>query len=96
METVGEKEPLLIKAIAKQKLAYTGHVLRGSSGTNALIILEGKLEGKKAKGRPRRMWMDDVKDWTGMTNYSEIKRYAEDREQWRKLACLPSNSEDDT
>ena len=45
----------------QQKLAYAGHVLRGSSGRNALAILEGKNWGKRAKGRPRRMWFDDVR-----------------------------------
>jgi len=34
----------------QQKLAYAGHVLRGSSGRNALVILEGKIRGKRAKG----------------------------------------------
>ena len=31
---------------------------RGSGGRNALVILEGKIKGKKAKGRPKRMWFD--------------------------------------
>jgi len=39
-------------------------VLRGSSGRNAFVILEGKIMGKRAKGRPRRMWFDDVRQWT--------------------------------
>ena len=47
------------KNIVKQKLAYAGHVMRGSSGLNALLVLEGKFEGKKTRGRPRRSWTDD-------------------------------------
>jgi len=39
-------------------MAFAGHVLRGSSGNSAIQILEGKLEGKIAQGRPR-MWLDD-------------------------------------
>jgi len=38
-----------------QKMAFTGQVLRGSSGEDALQILEGKLEATTAQGRPRRM-----------------------------------------
>jgi len=41
-------------------------VLRGSSGRNALVILEGKIRVKRAKGRPRRMWFDDVRQWTNV------------------------------
>ena len=56
------KESVLYNSIVKQKLAFAGHVLRGSSGDNAVQILEGKLDGKIAQGRPRRMWIDDIKD----------------------------------
>jgi len=51
--------------------AYAGHVLRGSSGLNALLIMRGKISGVKARGRPRRAWTDDLKDWTELSNYSE-------------------------
>jgi len=36
----------------KQKMAFTGHVLRGSGGEDALQILEGKLEVIAPQGRP--------------------------------------------
>jgi len=65
----------------QQKLAYAGHVLRGSSGRNALVILEGKI---------RRMWFDDVRQWTMLKGYQEVKRNAEDREAWRAITCQPS------
>ena len=45
----------------KQKMAFTGHVLRGSNDEDVLQILEGKLEATAAQGRPRRMWLDDIK-----------------------------------
>jgi len=32
---------------AQQKLAYVGHILRGSGGRNAFVILEGKIKGKR-------------------------------------------------
>jgi len=65
-------------------------VLRGSSGRNALVILEGKIRGKRAKGRPRRMWFGDVRQWTMLKDYNEVKRNAEDREAWRVITCQPS------
>jgi len=36
-------------SIQKQKMAFTGHVLRGSSGEDVLQILEGKLEATTAQ-----------------------------------------------
>ena len=52
----------------KRKLEYAGHVMRGSSGETHLYmyILEGKMYGKKSRGRPRRIWMDDITEWTGL------------------------------
>jgi len=44
----------------KQKPAYAEHILRDSSGSNASLLLEWKLEGKKAGGRSQRTWIDDI------------------------------------
>jgi len=38
--------------------------LTESGGRNASVILEGKIKGKKAKGRPNRMWFDHMTQWT--------------------------------
>jgi len=37
----------------------------------------GKLESKSAQGRPRRMWLDDIKNWTNPDSHEAIKRTAE-------------------
>ena len=68
-----------VRDMRKRKLEYAGHVLRGSSGESHLYLLEGKISGKRARGRPRRTWMNDVIDWTCIDTYGEIKRVAEDR-----------------
>ena len=39
--------------------------MRGSSGWLVQLAVEGYIEGKKGRGRPRRMWSDDVTEWTG-------------------------------
>jgi len=87
---MAENEPWFYKNIARQKMAYEGHVLRGSSGLNALLIMEGKISGVKARERPRRAWTDNLKDLTELRNYSELKRTAQDRTIWNALARQPS------
>jgi len=62
-------------------------VLRGSSGLNALLIMEGKISGVKQEEDHED---DDLKDWTELRNYSELKRTAEDRTIWNALARQPS------
>ena len=60
--------------------------MRGSGGSRSVLILEGKFEGKRAQGRPRRMWTNDLIEWTKLKDYAEIKRTACDREMWRSIA----------
>ena len=69
----------------KRKLEFAGHVLRGSSGKTHLYILEGKVEGKRPRGRPRLTWTDDLVEWTGIDTYEKIKRMAEDRSGWKAI-----------
>ena len=69
-----------LRNMKKRKLEYAGHVLRGSSGETHLYILEGKVCGNRPRGRPRRTWIDDIRDWTGLETYERIKRTAENRQ----------------
>ena len=46
-----EDDMCLYRSIQKQKMAFTGHVPRGSSDEDALQILEGKLEAATAQER---------------------------------------------
>ena len=50
-----------------------GTFLREIGGRNALVILEGKIKDRKAKGRPNRMWFDDIRQWTMLKDYGEVK-----------------------
>ncbi|KAL1448646.1 hypothetical protein WDU94_000548, partial [Cyamophila willieti] len=85
LRRVGKNSFDLIKTIKKRKMAYAGHVMRGSSGDFMLRTLEGKIEGKRPRGRKRRKWIDDIKEWTKIKTYGECKRFAEDREKWKNV-----------
>ena len=65
----------------QRKMEYAGHVMRGSQ----LSILEGKIHGKRGRGRPRRTWMDDIIEWTSLEAYGKVKRAAEDRVKWKSI-----------
>ena len=73
------------KGTWKCKIKFAEHVLRGSSGDSPLCILEGKVCGKKSRGRPRLTWMDDITKWTHLKNFGEVKRAAENRDRSRTL-----------
>jgi len=66
--------------LQSKKLAYAGHVFRGSSVINALLVLEGETNGVRVqRGRPTQNWLDDIIEWTNLRGY---KRCAEDRNYW--------------
>ena len=75
----------LVSVLARRKLKYAEHVLRGSGGELLSLLSEGLLEGKT--GRRRRMWNTDIKEWTGTRTFGETKRRAEDRCDWRSMVA---------
>ena len=73
---IGEYDELLTLA-KKRKLRWFGHVSR-SSGL-AKTILTGYSERKKKKrGRQKKKWEDNIKEWTGM-DFASSTRTAENR-----------------
>ena len=58
----------------KRKLSFADHVLSGSSGDSHLLALEGKINGKQGKGRPRLTWMDNILRWLKVGSYAEEKK----------------------
>ena len=79
------KRELLNKS-KSHKLSYFGHIVRHESIQKT--VLEGRMEGRRGRGRPRRQWVDDIKDWSGK-QLRECTRLAQDRVAWRRLARRP-------
>ncbi|GFR80155.1 endonuclease-reverse transcriptase [Elysia marginata] len=77
---VGPQEPLLA-TVKRRKLAWFGHVTRHDSLSKT--ILQGLVEGKRRRGRQKKAWCDNIKEWTGMAMY-ELVRSASDRDAWRQ------------
>ena len=72
---ISAKEPQFYTNIARQKLAYAGHVLTGrSSGIDTVLMLKSKINGVRTRGRLRIFGLLNAK------KYSELnERSAEDR-----------------
>ena len=54
-----DEERCLMKTIIKRKKDWIGHVVRGDNLLKQ--VLEGRMEGKKPRGRPRMGMIDDLK-----------------------------------
>ena len=67
----------------KEEMWILGHFIRRPNSIQRLL-LEARIDGKRARGRPGSMWMDNIKDWLNIS-YNECKRNAESREKWRSI-----------
>ena len=76
LDTIGEKRSLL-ESVMKKKKNWIGHGVRGDGLLKQ--VLEGRMEGKRPRGRPRFGMIDDLKEGS----YVKMKRRAEDRVAWR-------------
>ena len=72
----------LLTTVKRRKLKWYGHVTR-SSGLSK-TILQGTVQGRRKRGRQRKRWTDNIKEWTGMT-YAETQALAHDRDRWGNL-----------
>ena len=54
--------PSLFQLIKDRKIQLFKTTKESVQGL-AKVCFEGKIEGKRSRGRPRRKWVDDLKDW---------------------------------
>ena len=83
---IGEYDKLLT-LVKKRKLRWFGHVSR-SSGL-AKTILQGTVKGKRKRGRQKKRWEDNIKEWTGM-DFASSTRAAENRSRWKGIVANSS------
>ena len=63
---------------------WLGHVIRMNE-TRSVKIFEGKLEGRRGRGRPRLRWRNDVEDDLRKLGVKRWRRKALDREEWLSI-----------
>jgi len=84
---------IIVRVIKSRRMRWVRHVARMGEEREAYRVLVGKPEGKRPLGRPRRRWVDNIRndlqevgcgymDWIGL---------AHDRGGWRTLVSAVMN-----
>ena len=72
----------LLSIVKTRKLRWYGHVTRATG--LAKIIMQGTVPGGRRRGRPKKCWHDNIKEWTELP-LAKTLRLAEDKDGWRKI-----------
>ncbi|KAI5747591.1 hypothetical protein M8J77_016283 [Diaphorina citri] len=83
LRMIGKPKFELLDIVKDRKLRYAGHILRGSSGTLLFNIIDGVIPGRRKRGRPRRLWEEDILEWLRLGIHEELKHLAADRDSYR-------------
>jgi hypothetical protein len=67
-----------------------GHILRHEDLMKT--VLEGRVEGKNYRGRPRLEYIEQIRKDVECNTYSEMKGMVEDRTGWRAASYQPKGS----
>ena len=78
---LADEQLYIITTLKKRKITYFGHMIRRNN-----MLLEGPLEGKLSRGRPRTESLTNITEWTGM-QYEELVRLAQDQKPWRIMTA---------
>ena len=72
----------ILTIVKTRKLRWYGHVTRATGLANT--IMQGTVPGGRRRGRPKKCWHDNIKEWTEPP-LAKTLRLAEDRDGWRKI-----------
>jgi len=85
--------PNIVWVIKSRRMRWAGHVAHMGEEREVYRFLVGKREGKRSLGRPRRIWVDNIRlDLKEVgCGYMDWIRLAQDRDRWRMLVSAVMN-----
>jgi hypothetical protein len=75
----------IVNVIKTRKLEWLGLVFRMDATRFVKKIFDGKLEGRRCRGRPRLRWINDVEDDLRKLGVKRWRTKALEREEWESI-----------
>jgi hypothetical protein len=75
----------IITLIKIRRLEWLGHVVRMDKTRSVKKIFEGKLEGRRGRGRSRLRWINDVEDDLRKLGVKHWRTKVLDRVEWASV-----------
>ena len=83
MEAIGSRRELSA-VFRKRQMAFLGHVMRADDLEN--LTMTGSIAGSRLRDRPRKKYLDRVKELIGEVTSQQILNVMGDREQWSSIS----------
>ena len=81
---IAQTERMLMKTIVKRQQKFVGHIIR-KDGLEKLV-LSGKIEGKRDRGRQRITYMNVLSSWAKKST-GELFHLADDKQKWKNMVA---------
>lgn len=75
LERMGKEQEVVI-TVKKRKLEYFGHLMRHNKYRLQQLILQGKVDGRRGPGRRRNSWLQNLREWFGLTSIQLFRQAA--------------------
>ena len=82
------RQEFLLSTFKRHKLSWLGHVCRHDTLPKNHTI-HGTVEDNRRMERPRKSWMDNIKEWTSQS-LSLLLRIADDGNWWATITAEAS------
>ena len=74
----------IVQRIVERKMNFFGHICRMADNRMVKKVVMGYMAGNNRRGRPRREWLDDIREWGG-ADLPTMIRATQDRSGWKRM-----------